>query len=211
MSLPKTRPPWVRTLSAYWVVDGLPDLLVGCAFVVDAGWQTLTTLRPTPSLPVRLAFVLFVLAIAFGGRWLIQQAKWRLTYPRTGYVRYRPIFPRRQFYLLAAASLLFTAWLVFKAPQRILPLGIAAMLTAIFVWVGWHNLSKRYFLYAALAILSGGLSWWAAPAVPQPLAALLQVGTGVFLAVGLGLLGGGSLTLWRYLQLPSHQDDPDHA
>ncbi|NPA92973.1 MAG: hypothetical protein GXO56_04770 [Chloroflexi bacterium] len=211
MQFLKSSPKWTRSLNAYWTTDGLPDLFVGLVFLLTAGWQTLTTLYPNPPFAYRAAYTLIILAAVLGGRWIIQRMKWQLTYPRTGYVGYKSlnIFPLM---LLTGAAACLFAYLVLKAPPSSLLLSLTAVLTGLWAWIGWLNLSKRYFVYAAITALSGGLSWWALPQTAMPWQALLRQGTGVFLAVGLNTLIGGAWTFHRYLRRhPLPQEDVPHA
>jgi len=203
------RPTWVRQLEAYWVVDGLPDLLVGGVFLTVTGWQTLEVLHR--SLPLaKFAFVAFVLFTVLGGRWLLQRLKWRLTYPRTGYLR--PALPPRQRRILGLLASGLGGLLVVVALSQIgfpplLPGLLSVFLTIVMLWLGWRYACPRYGLYAAAALL-GGVCSVAFLAHARGAAFLwLADGNAVFLSTGFAALLGGGVTLRAYLHRHPLQRD----
>ncbi len=211
MQFLKPSPKWTRSLNAYWTTDGLPDLFVGLIFLLTAGWQALTTFYPNPPLAYRAAYTFIIMASVLGGRWMIQRIKWQFTYPRTGYVGYKSLNIFRLVLLTGLAACLF-AYLVFTTPPSSLLLGLTAVLAGLWAWIGWRNLSMRYFVYAAITLLSGGFSLWALSQITALWQTLLRQGTGVFLAVGLSTLIGGSGTFHRYIHRhPLPQEDISHG
>ena len=196
------RPTWVRQLEAYWVVDGLPDLLVGGVFLTVTGWQTLEVLYLSPPPLARFAFVAFVFFTVLGGRWLLQRLKWRLTYPRTGYLR--PALPPRQRRILGLLVTGLGGLLVVAALSQIgfpplLPGLLSVFLTTAMLWLGWRYARPRYGLYAVAAFL-GGVCSVVSLAHARGVAFLwLADGNAVFLSTGFAALLGGGVTLRVYL------------
>ncbi len=180
----------------YWIDDGLPDLFIGLGL---AGYGLLTWLaegHPSPALK-SVPTLLLLLWLGAGG-WLIRRLKARITYPRTGYVQYRrrPWRTQQGKWLLGLGLLIASALLVWvlrgstltaNAQARLYALSFGLLLGA----VAWHQRSRRYGLYALVALLVGG------GMALSPPAAIAASFLGI---LGLVLLLGGAWTLTNYLR-----------
>jgi hypothetical protein len=77
----------------YWFEDGLSEIVIGTLFFIVGAITLLQGLLMPGSNLYRFLGLLIFLVITAGtlsSRWLIRMLKERLTYPRTGYVAYKP-------------------------------------------------------------------------------------------------------------------------
>jgi hypothetical protein len=77
----------------YWFEDGLSEIIIGSLFFIVGAIALLQgLLMPGSNLYRFLGLLTFLVITAgtFSSRWLIRNLKERLTYPRTGYVAYKP-------------------------------------------------------------------------------------------------------------------------
>src|SRR5512138_5195 len=76
----------------YWFSDGIGELMGGALFLLlglyFSAQQYFGDQSPI-GIILQSSFVILVIGGVFVGRWMINQLKSRLTYPRTGYVEYR--------------------------------------------------------------------------------------------------------------------------
>lgn len=194
----------VRQTQRYFYDDGLVEAAVGLLFLavglVLFAWRNI---GDSTSLTVFLA--LAIPALTLGGAWLlkrgVQAAKERITYPRTGYVAYRPGEPAVGRWLgLFAAVLVALAILFLPNQYNQTQLAVGALLAAILAYLGYTVGLWRFYLVAALALAVGLGS-----------AGLLDdelIGTGLtFGLAGLALLLTGGLALARYLYRHPQADE----
>ncbi len=198
----------VHQARRYWIADGLAEIVVGAGFV---GMALILWLDAYPAWPHtawwRLARTAYIIAFVLGARRVVQHLKWRLTYPRTGYLAYpRGAFDRRLLVaLLAAAALalaLLAGWRWFPGvayPYLLIQTGGMALL-----YLGMAGLQRwgRGVGYALLTLLIGGaaLGWWPASGVCRP-----AWGAGcLFAALGAAQMLGGGWALRQYLRRFPH-------
>jgi len=160
---------------------------------------------PFKSLAQAILQPLVVIAGVLGARPLVRYLKERITYPRTGQVKYRQPGPYRR-RLLGSLSFLValgTAFLITAVGRRWLPM-VSAFLIAFVTALGW-KLHLVRMLILALYILGAGIGVTvSAPA--DPLDAVLFFGL-----VGLGWLASGGWTLWRYMRHTQPLDAEEDA
>ncbi len=197
----------LRRPRQYWFADGLPEIAIGCIFLVTGLLISGQAAAPGGSPWKGLTSLAFPILIV-GGMWLAQRlvaaAKARLTYPRTGYVAYpRPSRRRRVLSTvlgavaggLAAFMLLTATALTFRLSFLLQGLFVGLLMALI-----GQGLVRFYVLGALAAILGISL---AVAAIPE------EPGTGIFYGlIGLALVISGVITLWRYLrQNPLPQEE----
>ncbi|HET9657688.1 MAG TPA: hypothetical protein VFP72_20215 [Kineosporiaceae bacterium] len=186
-----------RRTVGYWFVDGITETVAGTAMVLIGGLQLLASTTTNPYLDHAATALLFVVCLTAGS--LIRALKERLTYPRTGYLACPPPgWRQRVMSILVAAVVVLTgviaadhseqssAWTI--VALTVLTTGICALLTRR----ARHSATRRYWLYAALAMAAGAGS----------MAAGLDPVTGVaVLLTVLGTVSGilGAVTLASYL------------
>ncbi|MCS6938443.1 MAG: hypothetical protein NZM94_04180 [Roseiflexus sp.] len=163
----------------------------------DSGWVTI--IRNTA----------LILGIALGQS-IVQALKARVTYPRTGYVRYRTPtrreIARRLVVALGIGGVLVLAvvagliWGGDAAGQTVAAFLTTLLLAAVLGAIAYHQASRRYGIYAALALIGGMLVNLATLQIASAAArnALLK-GAGVLIIVGAAMLAGGAWTLNRHL------------
>ncbi len=199
----------------YWFTDGLAELVTGIGFVVYAGltWAAQVT-SPPWNLWLSWAQRASALLILILAKWLVPLLKWRITYPRTGYVAYPKPSPRRQrITLLIAAgvmlvNLAFSAWLL-RQGYLTGYLGVLTLvMTGFYLAMGWKQAMPRVLMY----ILSLGLAGVLGMSVTSPLWRTVALQGGLHLGfLGLAQITGGAWALRRYLQqhpTPLMEEEP---
>jgi hypothetical protein len=192
----------------YWFEDGLSEISIGMLFlIIGLVLQAENLLPPGSFLSGVAGFGNFILVLA--GVWLVRRVvrslKSRLTYPRTGYVVYRKIYPVQRFLtLIIGVFIVFLmVWMFIEYPQASpvwVPLIQGIVLGIFLVMIGLRSGLARFHILALFTLLlSFGLS---------------QVGNGetpmvgaIFAALGLGLTISGVIGLKRYIeQTQPHQE-----
>ena len=194
--------PWERRLRAYWTEDGLPEVATGAGFLTLAlllwadaaappGWNGV----------LRYLLVLVIVGMAFWARGVVQWAKWRLTYPRTGYVAYARDSRKVSRLVGLAAALLAVLALTMVAArwrEQAFLWGLSGGMAAVFAWLAWRQAWRRGLVYAGVALLASPV----ALGYPFPWLSGGPFATrgGVhFALVGLALVVGGGWTLAHYV------------
>lgn len=189
----------VKRSRQYWYDDGLAEVAVGAVFVALGLLflaEAYTVIPPGVS-------SLGMVVIVFAGWWLagraVRSAKARITYPRTGYVRYRRPEGRRGSRWVTAAVAggmgALIAGLFSTAPASLawIP-ALDGVLVGAFILVMASNLGiARFYL---LALLSAAIG------VAASLAGFGDIlGTGLYFAgMGVALIVAGAITLAGYLR-----------
>jgi hypothetical protein len=189
----------VKRSQRYWYDDGLVEVATG---VVFAAIGLMFLAEAYGLIPPGVSSIGLVV-IVFAGWWLagkaVRAAKARITYPRTGYVRYRRPEGRRKSRWVTAAiaggmgaliAVLFT-----QAPASLawIP-ALNGVLVGAFILVMANNLGLLRFY--ALALLSAAIG------IGISLAGLGDIlGTGLyFLGTGIALALSGVFALVTYLR-----------
>ncbi len=210
LSSPRARE---RQTRRYWTEDGLAEVVLGVGFVGLAGLLWLS--NRAGAAQARLWGVVqagYILAFAWGSSVMVQRFKWRLTYPRTGYLAYpRQRWRRRVARFIAVAAVLAVVALVGPAAvERAPALYLAALtvgLVGLYVGLAWSQGWARGAGYALVALVSGGaaLAWWRLPL----LHGWILSGGLHFVALGVAQTLGGGWALGRYLRRYSRPIDEE--
>ncbi len=188
----------VQRTTRYWYDDGLAEMAMGVVFLLVGLLLAVQAARLVP----QPAGGLILAAIVIGGIWLMGRAvrilKSRITYPRTGYVRYRRLRWTRRRVVVAA-----TAWLAFGAIVGALSMATPASLT-------WLPLGSGIVAGLVLCLIGykAGLLRFAARGAGSMLIGLtcsvagLSNGAGsalYFATTGSMLIVSGAITLHTYV------------
>lgn len=182
----------------YWMIDGLPELLIGSIFLFTGLVQLVPLVAPAniagwANLLLPLALIPLILL----GRRILHALKMRITYPRTGYVAYRQP-PRWQRALgglagigvgIALANLTFNVQLA----EEWIPMLMGAILAAGLGYLGTYLGMRRFYALAAFVAAVGLLMYW------MPIDGFLGASL-VITAAGAWMLIAGGITLYHYLQ-----------
>ncbi len=189
-----------RQAQRYWFADGLAELVLGLGFCLYAGflaWNAYTAPRMGPWLQV-----LAVFALVFGTNWAVQRLKWRITYPRTGYVRYARTRQRARWAgaaLGVVALVLAIAWWALQRSAWGYWLALSAGMAVLYLGLGLAQNWPRGLAYAALAVLTLPLAhWWARQGAAAR--AFVDQGGPWFLVLGLAQATVGGFVLRAYLR-----------
>lgn len=193
-----------RRTRRYWMVDGLPELLMGSLFLLAGVLQLVSLLAPSniAGFAMLLVPLLMMVGTLFGRR-VLHAVKARLTYPRTGYVEYPQ--PKRWQQVLggllgfglgmALTALLFTVQ--FSATW--IPVITGFTLALGMVYLGFYMGLTRFYILAVFASILGILLQFLR--VDGFLGA-----SSVMALMGVWLLIAGGITLYRYLQRTQAQE-----
>ena len=210
----------LRTIR-YDYVDGTPDLAFGGLFLLMTIIYAILAAFPGLS---NSPFSSIIIWAVFGGGgfligWLPQRLKERVTYARTGYVAYRrqgrPIKPWARWTIRIGAPILVIVLLALmflnrqKFPAQsqdvnYLNPGLLGMIfSGILAMIGWKIVLRRYYLIAAITLLTSIVLLFSGPGGNPGLAMLCG-------AMSLVLFASGGITLWRYLRRnPLPAESPD--
>jgi hypothetical protein len=186
----------------YWFTDGIGELMGGALFLLlglyFAAQQYFGDQSPAGAI-LQSGFIVLVIGGMFLGRWMINQLKARVTYPRTGYVEYRvkdQNHMRRR--IIAFALAMGVAMFAIIITRSISTIDSMVALTGLLVSVillfnqGWAHGVGRFYLLSAVALILGIVL------------SVSGLDRGYNLGLFYGLMGtafvvSGGLTLRRYL------------
>jgi len=210
----------MRTIR-YDYVDGTPDLAFGGLFLLMTIIYAILAAFPGLS---NSTFSSIIIWAVFGGGgfligWLPQRLKERVTYARTGYVAYRrqgrPIKPWARWTIrigvpilvIVLLALMFLNRQKFPAQSQdvnyLNPGLLGIMFSGILAMIGWKIALPRYYLIAAITLLTSIVLLFSGPGGNPGLAMLCG-------AMSLVLFASGGITLWRYLRRnPLPAESPD--
>jgi hypothetical protein len=186
----------------YWYIDGFSELLVGAIFVL-LGILNCASLIIHPSMGsaviVGIGYPLVILGgVLFGNKW-VRNMKEKVTYPRTGFVKYiQPERPTRMSRMIKAFVIAFMVSIVTSVIlNRLDPfwivLGTGLMIAAFVVYMAAQIPLNRFYLLAGwIAVISMVAA--RVPVTEDMQISLLLAGT------GLGWLVGGVVSLVTYLR-----------
>lgn len=198
--------PLLRQVKRYWFEDGLAEIVTGVGFVGYAlalwlaehlsGWETALLDILVIGTPI---------VLIFAARWVVQHLKWRITYPRTGYVAYPKRFrDRRQVLRVLGLWALFTlgtglaAFILSRGSAGGYLVTLGLLLAVFELALGYAQAMPRMGLYAAVAALAG-LVGAALPTPWQQSEVILRGGWHLGW-LGLAQIAGGALALQAYLR-----------
>jgi hypothetical protein len=186
----------------YWYIDGFSELLVGAIFVM-LGFLNGAALIIHPSMGsaviVGIGYPLVILGgVLFGNKW-VRSMKEKVTYPRTGYVKYfQPERPTRRARMIKAFVIAFMVSIVTNVIlSRLDPfwivLGTGLIIAAFVVYMAAQIPLNRFYILAgwiaAVSLMAASI-----PVADDMQICLLLAGT------GLGWLTGGAASLVTYLR-----------
>lgn len=181
----------------YWYDDGLAEIATGCIFVLICLLFLAEGRSIIPSGASSVGLVVIVTAGFLLARVLVARAKARITYPRTGFVRY-PRAPRRSRGLaggVAGFMAALVAMLFAKTPASLawIPALDGLLIGSFLLYLGYSLGIVRFF---ALAVLSAVLG------VAVSLSGTGDIlGSGVYFGVtGAATMVSGAITLATYLR-----------
>lgn len=147
---------------AYWLVDGLPEIVTGLSFLAAGLCIALPYILPAGRGSAgALALPLVVAVFILGGRKFIKSIKERITYPRTGYVAYSQPGVKRRVFILILGMVIAAVGVMgaIQLPQvylDYLPLFQGFFVALIFLMVALRSGGVvRLYLFSALALLLG--------------------------------------------------------
>ena len=191
-----------QRVKRYWYTDGIAELTSGGLFVllgVYFGAQGFLGEGSTASIILQISLILVMVGGIFGVRWLVNDLKTRLTYPRTGYVEYRVneknVKVRR--YLVAGVAMTIAIASVVLV-DYIRGLDTMALITGLLVGVifialrGKSSGLKRFYLLGVLAMVLGVTLSFSGLSQAYNLGLLYGL-------LGIAVMFSGGLVLRRYL------------
>jgi hypothetical protein len=191
----------IRQTHRYWYDDGLSEIAggvilvaIGLLFAFEAGLP--------PGSPLHSVSAFGLPLVVLVGGWLasriVRAVKARVTYPRTGYVRYRTAGRKRSVAVAvtaAVAAALLVVWMLRSgAPARLwIPALDGLAVGAMLLYLGYTLDLRRFLVLAGVSVVVGFL---AATRVAGEIAGSAWY----FGTMGLILAGVGGGVLWRYLR-----------
>jgi hypothetical protein len=185
----------------YWYIDGLAELALGTVCLLLAIYFTMQVTLPRETLLSSLmdsGFVLFLVGGFLLAKRLIEVAKSRLTYPRTGYVSY-PKDSQGKRWIRAGIAMLMGAIvsaLLISAPASLawMPAITGFLISAALLFFAYRIHLWRFYILSAVSLISGTFL------------SIIGIGNITGLAIFYALLGlalfiSGGFTLHRYLEM----------
>ncbi len=191
-----------RRVRQYWYEDGLVEIGAGVVILLIAAlYLSAALFMPAPlgALVTAFAPMLVILLWVLGGRKLIQTLKEKITYPRTGYVKYHVdprsrSIPRRVLVLIIAASVSALV-IIFSAniPEYLYAVLTGVLASVIMFIMGYQANVKRFYWIGLWVIGVGALVSFLPIAAPWDMPTLVG-------GMGLGWLVSGLFSLAHYLR-----------
>ena len=192
-----------QRLRRYWYKDGIGEMMGGVMFLVLAGYFSLQQYLGDESFIsgiLQAGLVLLLIGGVYVGRRVVNSAKARITYPRTGYVEYRTnsrnaVLMR----VLAALTAMTVASVSIIVVRRFDSIDAMVAVTGLLVAVifavkqGLTSGLGRFYFMSALSIVLGGV---------LSVSGLVRgYNLGLFYGLmGLAFVISGGLTLKSYLR-----------
>jgi hypothetical protein len=200
----------IQRTRQYWYIDGFNEMLTGIVFIsmgcinaVSALW----TLSYGSAILVGIGYPLIILLGTFGGRNWIKNLKEKITYPRTGYVKYIQL--QRGSRVKRAVTAFFVAFTISIVSIVIsrdlepywIVLGTGLIISASIGYLAVQIPLNRFFIMVIWTAAIGFWAAWLPVSIDFQMAILLG-------GCGLGWLTGGLFSLFQYLKdtLPVNSD-----
>ena len=191
-----------QRIRRYWYSDGIGEMMGGVMFLVLAVYFSLQQYLGDESFiggMLQAGLVLLLIGGVYVGRRVVNSAKARITYPRTGYVEYRTNSRNAVLMRILAAFTAMTVasmsvFVARKFDSIDAMVAVTGVLVAVILMVkqGWGSgLGRFYFLSAASVVLGGILS-------VSGFARGYNLGL-FYALMGIAFLISGGLILKRYL------------
>jgi hypothetical protein len=191
----------IQRSRSYWFDDGLAEIAIGL-ILVSIGLMFLA--EAYGIVPAGVSSI-GLIVLVFAGWWLagqgVRAAKARITYPRTGYVRYRKPEGRRKSRWMTAAigaamgATLATLFTTAPASLSWIPALNGVAVGAMILYMAYSTSLSRFYLLALLSVAIG---------VSVSVAGVGDIlGTGVYFAgIGIAIVLSGVIVLLSYLRQP---------
>ncbi len=197
----------IRNTRKYWYVDGLSEIAGGLIIFAAGLTYWLVSIMENTSIKVILLMLAQPAVIVIGSlivRKYLPKIKERLTYPRTGYLKFRK--PSRDRRVKRALTVGMVAGLVAALvsmissalPNNYLPLLSSIFLFIFSIYIGYQTAVSRFYVIGLLMVLLG------AAISLMPFKNVLPY-TLFFSGVGIIWIISGVITLLRYLKNTSPQ------
>lgn len=196
----------IQRTRRYWYADGLPETAVGCLFLLvgillflgNVGFLPQDSPLRASLLSTILVGISMIALVAFAGlgvAYVLNAAKMRVTFPRSGFVAYRHDDEEsRRFTTVLLVICILVIFLVVIALPALNSLSTleGLLFGALLVYQGYKLALTRFYVLAGISVIVG------------PGAALAGLGDAVGSAVYFGVMGvavgvSGILTLRYYL------------
>ncbi|MGB9737939.1 hypothetical protein [Chloroflexus sp.] len=186
-----------QRIRRYWLIDGLPELLIGSIFLLTGLIQLIALVTPVGIAGwANLLLPCMMIPAMLWGRRFLHTLKMHITYPRTGYVSYR----QPQLWQKALGGLVgigtgivLTTWVQTQIVATWLPVLTGMTLAAGIGYFGVYLGMRRFYVLAVFIAVSSMLMDW------LPIDPFLATSL-VITTVGVWILVSGSITLYRYLR-----------
>ena len=191
----------------YWFSDGFVEIVNGVIFLFLGVYFFIQSALPSGSLWLILlqaGFVILLFGTIFLGGRLVNILKTRYTYPRTGYIGFRPA-PKANRWIAAGITLLIIILLLTLFSTTPISLNWLPATTGFIVAAFWLISAARvgllrFYLLAVISVLLGAGLSFANLGILQGIAAYYS-------GMGLILIGSGGLTLTIYLRHSTEMDE----
>ena len=192
-----------QRIRRYWYKDGIGEMMGGVMFLVLAAYFSLQQYLGDESFiggMLQAGLVLLLIGGVYVGRRVVNSAKARITYPRTGYVEYRTnsrnAFLMRVLAALTAMTVASVSIIVVRRFDSIdAMVAVTGLLVAVIFAVkqGLTSGLGRFYFMSALSIVLGGV---------LSVSGLVRgYNLGLFYGLmGLAFVISGGLTLKSYLR-----------
>ncbi|MHB8135552.1 MAG: hypothetical protein ACYDH1_15175 [Anaerolineaceae bacterium] len=192
----------MRNTRRYWYIDGIPEIAGGIIIIAIAlSYMLIYQIENQMTKNLLLGFgqpALILLTSFFAGK-LVTMCKQKITYPRTGLIKFRKGKTNKQIQriflviLIAAAVSAFVSFFASMISERFLPVLGSFFLGAYSWYLGYFNGVRRFYIVAGSIVIFGGIISW------------LNLGGGypyIILLIGIGLIWivAGGWTLASYLR-----------
>jgi len=186
----------------YWYIDGFSEMLTGLVFLLLGTINILSGIYPPSfgsAVTVGIGYPLVILIGTFGGRKWVKSLKEKITFPRTGYVKY--IQPERSSRVKRMGTAFFVAIMV-----SIITMVISRGLDPFWVVLGTGLLIAAFIAYLAVQIPLNRfllLAIWVV--IVSLISARILVSEDIQMGIllggsGIGWLVSGGLSLLHYLR-----------
>jgi len=190
----------------YFYDDGLVELAIGGLFFIIAAAMLVMKLfvLGTPyAWLMGVILPVLVLGLTFGTKSLLETLKERLTYRRTGYVRYRDQPSRGRWVVIIGAIALGVIAIVFQPKwSQYMSIYEGGLLALILVYMGYRVGLVRLYVLATIVALAGIGA--AQAGLDDLLGSVVTFGI-----AGLVLMVSGGLTLAAYLRKNPPSDEQE--
>lgn len=192
----------MRNTRRYWYVDGLPEIAGGIIIIAIALSYVLIYQIENQLMRNLLLGIgqpaLILLSSFFAGKF-ITWCKQKITFPRTGLIKFRQGKTNKRIQriflviLIAAAVSAFVSFFASMISERFLPVLGSFFLGAYSWYLGYFSGVRRFYIVAVSIVIFGGIISW------------LNLGGGypyIILLIGIGLIWiiAGGWTLVNYLR-----------